>query len=143
MCVCKLFVVGAILKLLAILQGRHSRVFLEILAKERGVGKLQVVGNLLHGHIGEAQAILNGLERKEMHQDAGTSVHGLHQQFREVFGSNMEHPGKLIDTANATIALLYQLHKAVGQLLAMQTIVCREITHHSPLPASTQHREHL
>ena len=53
--------------------------FLEVFAEERGIGKLQVVSNLLHGHIGEAQTILDSLEGEEMNHLAGALIHGFHQ----------------------------------------------------------------
>ena len=35
---------------------------LDLLAEERGIGEVQVVGDLLHGHVGIAEAVLDGLE---------------------------------------------------------------------------------
>ena len=65
----------------SILDGRHACVFLEVFAEERGIGKLQVVSNLLHGHIGEAQTILDSLEGEETKHLTGAPIHSLHQQF--------------------------------------------------------------
>ena len=55
----------------------------------------------------------------------------------------MQHLGKLIDATYATIALLYQLHKAVGKFLAMQTSIAKCIITLGSLFSSTQHREYL
>ena len=59
---------------------------LHILAEERGIGKIEVIGNLLHRHVGESETPLDGFEREELYHIARTPVHGLLQQHRQVFG---------------------------------------------------------
>ena len=69
---------------------RHASVLLEILAKERRIGEVQVVGNFLHRHIGKAQTVLDGLQRIEMYHLARTTVHRLLQQRRKIFRCDIQ-----------------------------------------------------
>jgi hypothetical protein len=50
-------------------------VFLAVFAKERGVGKSQVVRYFLHRHIREAQTILDSLHGIELYIGAWPAVH--------------------------------------------------------------------
>ena len=89
--------------------------FLEILAEERGIREIQIIGNLLHRHIGEAQAALDGPHREVLYHHAWPAVDRLLQDGRKVFGRDIQLPGKVIHLANASVALLNQLYKPVGQ----------------------------
>ena len=57
-----------------ILHWRHACMLLEVLAEERGIGKLQVVGNLLHRHVGEAQPTLDGTHREVLNHHAWSAI---------------------------------------------------------------------
>ncbi len=58
-------------------QRRYARMFLEVLAEERGVGEFQVVGYLLHRHVGEAQTALDGSHREVLYHHAGSAIDRL------------------------------------------------------------------
>ena len=47
---------------------------LEVFAEERGIGEVQVVGNLLYRHVREAQPMLYGLHREVLYDDARPAV---------------------------------------------------------------------
>ena len=51
----------------------------------------------------------------------------------------MKHFGKLIDTTNTTIALLYQLQETLGQFLPMNAAAFLSMVCNNLLTISTQH----
>ena len=60
-----------------IFQRCHARMFPKVSAEKRGVGEIQFIGNLLHRHIGEAQAALDGLHREKLYHVARPAVHSF------------------------------------------------------------------
>ena len=46
---------------------------LEILAEERRVWEIQVVGNLLYRHVGKTQSVLNGFHREKLYDGERTA----------------------------------------------------------------------
>ena len=97
--------------LFPIFQRRHGRVFLEVLAKKGGIGEIQVVRNLLHRHVRETQALLNGFHRKKQYQLTRPTVHGLPEKCRQILGSNVELIGKILDPTDTSVTPLHQMHE--------------------------------
>ena len=89
--------------------------FLKILAEERRVGEIQVVGNFLYRHVGEAQSVLNGFHREKLYDGTRPAVHRFFQNGREIFGRDVELAGKFLHPADTSIALFCHAHKLVGQ----------------------------
>ena len=94
---------------------------LEIFAKERRVGEVQVVGNFLYRHVGKTQSVLNGFHREKLYDGARTAVHRLLQDGREIFGRDVELAGKFLHPADTPIALFSHAYKLVGQPSAVDT----------------------
>ena len=63
---------------------------LEILAEERRVGEIQVVGNFLYRHVGEAQSVLNGFHREKLYDGTRPAIHRFLKDGRKIFGSDAE-----------------------------------------------------
>ena len=83
----------------------HARMFLKVLAKERGIGKVQVVGNFLHRHIAETQATLDSLHGEVLYICAGPTVHHFLENSREIFRSDVQLIGKIFHLTDASVTV--------------------------------------
>ena len=90
-----------------IFQWCHTQVFFAIFAKERGIGEIQVVGYLLHRHVGEAQAALNGFQCLELYISTRPAIHHFLENGREIFRRDIQLTGKFIHPADAAVALFH------------------------------------
>ena len=95
--------------------------FLEILAEERGIREIQIIGNLLHRHIGEAQAALDGPHREVLYHHAWPAIDRLFQDGRQVFGRDIQLLGEIVHLTDTSVALLNQMNEPVSQQPSMKT----------------------